>query len=56
MAPVSYHRLVFRRHVKQRLLRTANVLAVGGLVCVAFAITGAVLLVVGFVFDGAAVV
>jgi O-antigen/teichoic acid export membrane protein len=56
LAPVSYHRLVFRRHVKLRLLRTANVLAVGGLVCVALAITGAVLLVVSFVSGGAAMV
>lgn len=51
-APVAYHRIVFRRHQKHDLLRAANVMALAGLVAVAFAISGAVLLVVSVVYDG----
>jgi O-antigen/teichoic acid export membrane protein len=51
-APVAYHRIVFRHHKKHDLLRVANVLALGGLVVVALAISGAVLLVVSVVYDG----
>ena len=51
-APVAYHRLVFRRHKKHDLLRFANVAALAGLLCVALAISGAVLLVVSVVYDG----
>ena len=51
-APVAYHRLVFRRHKKHDLLRFANIVAIAGLVCVALAISGAVLLVVSVVYDG----
>jgi O-antigen/teichoic acid export membrane protein len=51
-APVAYHRLVFRRHQKNDLLRFANVAALAGLLCVALAISGAVLLVVSVVYDG----
>jgi O-antigen/teichoic acid export membrane protein len=51
-APVAYHRIVFRRHQKHDLLRVANVMALAGLVAVALAISGAVLLVVSVVYDG----
>jgi O-antigen/teichoic acid export membrane protein len=51
-APVAYHRLVFRRHKKRDLLRFANTVALAGLVAVALAISGAVLLVVSVVYDG----
>src|ERR1700712_4935193 len=51
-APVAYHRIVFRRHQKHDVLRFANVVALAGLVTVALAITGAVLLVVSVVYDG----
>jgi O-antigen/teichoic acid export membrane protein len=51
-APVAYHRIVFRRHQKHDLLRVANLMALAGLVAVAFAISGAVLLVVSVVYDG----
>jgi len=51
-APVAYHRLVFRRHKKHDLLRFANTVALCGLVTVALAISGAVLLVVSVVYDG----
>ncbi len=48
-APVAYHRLVFRQHQKDRLLRAANVLALLGLGTVGCAISTAVLLVVSVV-------
>jgi O-antigen/teichoic acid export membrane protein len=51
-APVAYHRIVFRRHKKHDLLRFANTVALAGLVTVALAICGAVLLVVSVVYDG----
>jgi O-antigen/teichoic acid export membrane protein len=31
VAPVAYHRLVFRRHQRKRLIRVANVLSICGL-------------------------
>jgi putative flippase GtrA len=51
-APVAYHRIVFRRHKKHDLLRFANAVALAGLVTVALAICGAVMLVVSVVYDG----
>ncbi|HWG15738.1 MAG TPA: DUF6328 family protein [Streptosporangiaceae bacterium] len=49
LGPVAYHRLVFRRGKKERLVRTANVMAILGLITVGLAISTSVLLVVGFV-------
>jgi hypothetical protein len=54
-APVAYHRLVFRRHRKDQLLRTANVLALTGLATVGVSICGAVWLVTSAVVRGSAV-
>ena len=54
-APVAYHRIVFRQHQKERLLRTANVLALLGLGSVGYAITAAVILVISVVDHGIAV-
>ena len=51
LAPVAYHRLVFRRHRKEQLVKDANILAILGL-----AVSAAVLLVVSFVDHGATVV
>ena len=52
VGPVAYHRLVFRQHQKERLVKDANVMALGGLAAVALAISGAVLLVVSYVDTG----
>jgi len=52
LAPVAYHRLVFRRQQKEHLIRAANVLSSCGLVTVGLAISAAVLLVTGFVDHG----
>jgi MFS family permease len=53
VAPVAYHRLLFRRHQLGSLLRAANIMAVSGMVTVALAVTGAVLLVTSYVAPGA---
>jgi O-antigen/teichoic acid export membrane protein len=45
IAPVSYHRVLFRRHEKDRLVGAADALAKAGLVFLAVAICGVTLLV-----------
>jgi Family of unknown function (DUF6328) len=52
MAPVAYHRLLFRQQQKERLVIAANVMAVCGLAAVGLAISTAVLLVTGYVEGG----
>jgi len=47
--PVAYHRLVFRRGMKERLVRFANLLAILGLTAVGAAVLAAVLLVTWYV-------
>jgi hypothetical protein len=49
LGPVAYHRLVFRQGEKERLVRTANVMAILGLITVGLAVSASVLLVTGFV-------
>ena len=49
IAPVSYHRLVFRQGRKPELVRTASVLAELGLACLLVCVVGSVLLVVDVV-------
>jgi hypothetical protein len=46
IAPVSYHRLVFRSGRKPQLVRTASLLAEAGLVFLLLAVAGAVFVVV----------
>jgi hypothetical protein len=55
LAPVAYHRLVFRRHRKERLVKDANILAILGLAAVGLSISAAVLLVVSYEDRGATV-
>jgi hypothetical protein len=52
LGPVAYHRLVFRRRQKERLVRAANVLAILGLGTVGLAVSSAVLLVTSYVATG----
>jgi hypothetical protein len=54
VGPVAYHRLVFRRGQKERLVRAASVMAIGGLTAVALAVSAAVLLVTSYVGGGLA--
>ena len=53
---MAYHRLVFRRRQKESLVRTANVLAILGLVAVGLSITASVALVLSYVAAGLAAV
>ena len=50
IAPSAYHRLRFREHDKERMLITANRLAIAGTIFLAFAMTSAVYLVTDLVF------
>jgi Family of unknown function (DUF6328) len=52
LGPVAYHRLVFRRHQKEGLVRAANMMAIGGLAAVGLSISSAVLLVISYVAKG----
>lgn len=52
LGPVAYHRLVFRRHQKEVLVKDANIMALFGLAAVGLAISAAVLLVVSYVDKG----
>jgi hypothetical protein len=52
LAPVAYHRLVFRQHRKEQLVKDANTLALLGLAAVGLAVSASVLLVVSYVEPG----
>ena len=54
LGPVAYHRVVFRRGRKERLVRAASVMAILGLITVGLAVSAAVLLVTGYVIGGLA--
>jgi predicted membrane channel-forming protein YqfA (hemolysin III family) len=56
VAPVAYHRLVFRQHQREHLVRFANSMAIAGLVAVSLAISCAVLLAMSYVMPGVATV
>jgi multisubunit Na+/H+ antiporter MnhC subunit len=49
LGPVAYHRLVFRRGQKERLVRAASTMAILGLGVVGLAVSAAVLLVSSYV-------
>jgi predicted membrane channel-forming protein YqfA (hemolysin III family) len=51
IAPSSYHRLRWRQHDKERLLRVSNALALGGTIFLAAAMTAAVLLITDVLFS-----
>jgi hypothetical protein len=51
IAPAAQHRVLFRQHDKERLLRRSSHSAYAGLVVLAVAIVAAVLLVVDVLFD-----
>ncbi len=50
VAPSAYHRIMFRARDKPMLVRLSSRLAVAGLVCLAIAMNGAVLLVTDVLF------
>jgi preprotein translocase subunit SecG len=49
VAPVAYHRLVFRQGMKAELVATANKLALAGTSCLLLAVLGGVLLIFDYV-------
>jgi hypothetical protein len=51
VAPVAYHRLMFRHRDKPHLIKIASRFAIAGLVALALAMSFAVLLVVDFLFS-----
>jgi hypothetical protein len=51
-APASWHRILFRFGRRERIISVANRLAVAGLVCLAVAVTGTVLLIGEVVIGG----
>jgi hypothetical protein len=53
IAPSSYHRLRWRRHDKERMLRVSNSLTIAGLACLAVAITATVFVITDFLFHRA---
>jgi predicted membrane channel-forming protein YqfA (hemolysin III family) len=54
IAPSAYHRIRWRQKDKEQMLRTANRLAIGGLVLLTFALVGVVYLVTDLLFHPAA--
>lgn len=52
LGPVAYHRLIFRRRLKESLVRAANAMAICGLATVGLTICTVVLLVVSAVVKG----
>jgi hypothetical protein len=56
IAPVAHHRILFRRHQKEYLVAVSNRLAIGGLIFLSLAMTGAILLVTDVMFHDTVVV
>ena len=52
IAPSAYHRLNFRQGDKEHIVQMASQLTVAGLVALSLAMTGAVLLIMDWLFDG----
>jgi hypothetical protein len=56
IAPSAHHRLLFRQRDKIHLVETSNKLTIAGLVVLAFAIIGAVMLIADMLFSGPEIV
>jgi Family of unknown function (DUF6328) len=52
LAPVAFHRVLFRQHQKEFLVKAANVLAILGLATVGLAVSATVALVLSYVTPG----
>jgi hypothetical protein len=50
IAPTAYHRIMFHRGDRPRLIRSATRMALGGLALLSLAMSGAVMLVTDFLF------
>jgi hypothetical protein len=53
IAPTAYHRIRFREGDKERMIQTANWLAIVGTVFLALSVTCAVFVITDLLFDGA---
>ena len=51
MAPTAYHRIQWRQHDKEQMLRISNALAIAGTICLALGMSASVLFVTDFLFD-----
>jgi hypothetical protein len=56
IAPTARHRLLFRQHDKEALLHVSNLYSVAGLMALAIAMTGAVLLITDLLYKDTTVV
>jgi hypothetical protein len=56
IAPTAYHRITFRRHEKEHLIKLSTRFAIAGLLALALAMCGAIVLVTDVLFDATAVV
>src|SRR3954465_10944769 len=52
IAPTGYHRLLFQRGDRPRIIEHGTRMLIIGLVCLAVAMTGAILLITSFIFSG----
>jgi MFS family permease len=51
-APAAWHRILFRHGRRERIISVANKLAVAGLICLAVAVTGTVLMISEVILGG----
>jgi hypothetical protein len=56
IAPVPFHRLVFRQSDKHRLVMVANRMALAGIACLGVAIVSAIFLITDFLFKAETVI
>jgi len=56
IGPVSWHRVLFRRQEKREIVVAANLMAIGGLVCLSLAMVGVILFITDFLFSDTAAV
>lgn len=56
ISPTAYHRLNFRRQEKEELVLVSNRLAIAGMVFLALAMTGAIMLITDVLFGTAATI
>ena len=56
IGPVSWHRVLFRRQEKREVVFAANLMAIGGLVCLSLAMVGVILFISDFLFSATAAV
>jgi hypothetical protein len=56
IAPTGYHRILFQRGDRPTIIRKGTQMLIAGLACLAIAMTGAIYLVIGFLFSASTAV